>query len=367
DAEPIRIGLTNQDSSPAGAFPEIRAAAQAGVTFINTELGGVGGRPIELLTCEATFDATVSQNCAQQHVQDGVIANVGGLDVTSNGALPILEANGIPQLGGIPANIEEQTSDHMFFFSGGTAGGVAAMLSHAAEQGATKAFIAFGDFPSFSVAAEEYAVPVAEHLGLEVQLAPFNLLTTDFLPVLTDAADSGAEAVIILAADSACVSVIDDFEEVVGDAQLYMTGACAADEIGDALGEKLHSVILNNEGPNDPDVTGGDVYQDVVDTYATEEAGGAGTVGFRGLMNMWAALSDVGPDATSADVLAHMRSRVDEPSFWGHPYTCDGEQVPGLPALCAPQQTLFSFVDGDVVDVSGGWIDTVAIFDDALG
>ena len=93
------------------------------------------------MTCEAVFDATVSQNCAQQHVQDGVVANVGGLDVTSNGAIPILESNGIPQVGGIPANLEEQNSDHMFFFSGGTAGGVAAMLSHAAEQGDRKSVV----------------------------------------------------------------------------------------------------------------------------------------------------------------------------------------------------------------------------------
>ncbi|MGI9604010.1 MAG: ABC transporter substrate-binding protein [Acidimicrobiales bacterium] len=365
-AEPILIGLTNQENSPAGAFPEIRNAALAGVEFINAELGGVGGRPLELLTCEAVFDATVSQNCAQEHVQNGVVALVGGIDVTSNGSIPILEGNGVPQVGGIPANLEEQTSDHMFFFSGGTAGGVAAMLSHAAEQGAEKAFIAFGDFPSFSIAAEEYAVPVAEDLGLEVQLAPFNLLTTDFLPVLTDAADSGADAVIILAADTACVNVISDFEELVPGAQLYMTGACAADEIADALGDALDTVILNNEGPNGT-TTGGEIYQDVVDTYATEEAGGAGTVGFRGLMNLWAALDAIGPEATSADILEYMRAAEARPSFWGHPYTCDGEQVPGLPALCAPQQTLFSFIDSDVVDVSGGWIDTVAIFERALG
>ena len=366
-AEPIKLGMINQENSPAGSFPEIRAAAQAGIEFINNELGGADGRPLELVPCEAVFDATVSQNCAQDLIQQGVVALVGGIDVTSNGSIPILEANGIPQLGGIPANTEEQVSDHMFFFSGGTAGGVAAMLSHAKENGASKVFLAFGDFPSFSVAAEEYAVPVAESLGLDVQLAPFQLLTTDFLPVLTDAAESGADAVIVLAADSACVNVIGDFDELVPDAQLYMTGACAADEIADAVGDKLHDVILNNEGPNDPDDTGGSIYQDVVDTYATEPAGGAGTVGFRGLMNAWAIIDEVGADATSEQILELVRAAEDRPSFWGHPYTCDGNQIPGLPALCAPQQTLFSLVDGDLVDVSEGWIDTVALYQEALG
>ena len=50
------------------------------------------------------------------------------------------------------------------------------------------------------------------------------------------------------------------------------------------------------------------------------------------------------------------------PSFWGHPYTCDGAQVPGLPALCAPQQTLMTVVDGEP-DPFGEWIDTVELFE----
>lgn len=370
-AEPIRIGLINQENSPAGSFPEIRGAAEAGVAFINAELGGVGGRPLELITCEAVFDATVSQNCAQDLIQQGVVAFVGGIDVTSNGSIPILEANGVPHLGGIPANAEDQVSDHMFFFSGGTTGGVAAMLKHAADNGAEKVFLAFGDFPSFANAANDYAAPLAEHLGMEIQLAPFNLLQTDFLPTLTDAADSGADAVIVLAADSACVNVISDFAELVPGAQLYMAGACAIDAIVDAVGDAMRDVIMNNEGPNDPDDPGGSIYQDAVDTYAVDPADGAGTVGFRGLMNLWSILDEIGPDVTSADVLETVRAAVDRPSFWGHPFTCDGNQIPGLPALCAPQQTLFQFIDGTAegVPFADGeeWLDTVALYQEALG
>ena len=37
------------------------------------------------------------------------------------------------------------------------------------------------------------------------------------------------------------------------------------------------------------------------------------------------------------------------PSFNGHAYTCDGQQVPDLPALCAPQEILVEHKDGDAV------------------
>ena len=74
-------------------------------------------------------------------------------------------------------------------------------------------------------------------------------------------------------------------------------------------------------------------------------------------------LIELGPDAGSREALLDLiRSAVDRPSFWGHPYTCDRQQIPGLPALCAPQQAIFSIVEGEVVPADDGWIDTPALF-----
>jgi branched-chain amino acid transport system substrate-binding protein len=100
-----------------------------------------------------------------------------------------------------------------------------------------------------------------------------------------------------------------------------------------------------------------------VDRYATAPAGGGGTVAFRATMNVWALLNDLGDEVTPEAAIAALRASVDRPSFWGHPYTCDGQQVPGLPALCAPQQTLMRIPD-DVVDpviIVDDWIDVPAL------
>ena len=48
---PVRIGLLNQENDPVGSFPEIRLGIEGAVAYINTELGGIGGHPIELVTC----------------------------------------------------------------------------------------------------------------------------------------------------------------------------------------------------------------------------------------------------------------------------------------------------------------------------
>lgn len=361
---PIVVGMINQENSPIGSFPEIRAAVQAAVNWINAELGGVNGRPIELVPCITSFSVEQSQACAQQLVQRGAVAVINGLDITSNGSLPILEQNGIPLVSSLPTTLSELRSPDVVSFSGSVTGAYVAFVSHAAAQGAKKIAIAYGQFDSFEVPATQYAKPVAERLGLEVALVPFSLGTTDFLPVVQAAIDSGADAVTVAAADSSCVPIITTLHDLGYDGQLYMVGACAAREILAQLPDDVQSgVIFNSEGPAGTSIEA-QMYLAAIDRYVTEPAGGAGTVSFRAAMNLWAALVavDAAGDVTPAALRAHFAAAVGAPSYWGHPYTCDGRQVPGFPALCSPQQTLFRALndEGGTDPVVDDWIDVPA-------
>lgn len=366
--EPVKIGMINQENTPLGSFPEMRGAAQAAVAFINAELGGVGGRPIELSTCITSFSVEQSQACAQEMVNEDVVAIAGGIDVTSNGSIPILEQNGIPIFGGIPANLVEQQSSINFFLSGGGAGGAAAFMAHAAENGAETVVLAYGEFESFEVAARDYAGEVGKSLGMNVELVSFPIIGADFLPVLTTADQVDADALIVLAADTACIPLMEGKAQLELKATLYLTGGCAADTIVEAAGDNIRGVVFNSEGPIDPDDPEGAIYTAVVDKYAVDPAGGAGTVGFRSVMNLYSILVELGPDnVTSEGIIELASSAVDRRSFWGHPYTCDGQRVPGFPALCAPEQVLFSIEPGELPIAVSDWIQTDDLFQEALG
>lgn len=79
-------------------------------------------------------------------------------------------------------------------------------------------------------------------------------------------------------------------------------------------------------------------------------------------MNLWAVLDDLGAEATPKQIIEKFRTAVDEPSFDGHPYTCDGKQVPDMPSLCSPQQVLAELVGpNEFAEVSDGWIDVPAL------
>ncbi|NNE75066.1 MAG: ABC transporter substrate-binding protein, partial [Acidimicrobiales bacterium] len=174
--EPIRIGMLNIENIDGFSFPELRGAAEAAATFVNQELGGVDGHAIEIVPCFTSLSPEDSTACAQQMAQEGVVALVGGIDIMSQGAVPILQQNGLPTLGGIPAQLPEQQSDHHFFFSGGTSGAMAGMLAHAEKNGATSVLIANADLPSFNTVSEDFAGPVAESLGMSVEYVRFGLV-----------------------------------------------------------------------------------------------------------------------------------------------------------------------------------------------
>lgn len=364
---PIRIGMINQEDTPLGSFPEMRFAADAAVNWINAELGGVDGRPIELVWCISPFSAEQSQACAQELVGEDVVGLVGGINVMSESALPVLEQNGLSIIGGIPAGLAEQRSELVFSFSGGSVGGMAAMLEHAADNGATKVVLAYGDFDAFEVSAD-YARQVGEDLGLEVKLVKFPVIATDFLPVLTQAADFGADAVIAAVADASCVPVMQTFRDLEMAGQLYLVGACATEPIIDAADGAHIGVVFSGEGPPSIEDVEGTIFDEVTNEYNAGPAKAAGTVGFRGMMNLYALLLDLGADGITSESLVDLiRQAEDRESFWGHNYTCDGQQVPGLPALCAPQQSLFTVADGaNDVEFITDWIDTPELFAAAI-
>jgi branched-chain amino acid transport system substrate-binding protein len=364
--DPIVIGMINQENTPLGSFPELRLAAAAAVEFINTELGGVDGRPIQFEPCITTFSVEKSQACAQELVQKGAVTVTGGIDISSNGSIPILEQNQVPMIGGVPVNDVEMNSPIAFQFSGGSPGAMVAFADYAAEkQGAKKVAVVYGDYPPIKAAAVDYGVGELNRLGVhDVTEIAYPVTSTDFLPVLTRAEQGNPDAIIISAADTACAPAMKTAKDLGITATMYLVGACAAPTIADEIGEDaVTGRIFNVEGPVTGDDVDAKVYGAAVGRYGDPAlpAASAGTVSFRNIMNIYALMKELGRDnISSASLLAKIRTTRDHPSFNGHPYTCDGQQVPALPSLCAPQEILVVHENGGLRQLTD-WIDVPAL------
>lgn len=367
EGEPLVIGMMNTEDSPAGSYTELSRAVQAAAAFVDEQLGGVDGRPVEVEVCDTGFSAEGSTACAQRLVERGVAAVLGGIDVFGTG-IETLEANGIPYVGGIPISDLSMTSPTSFQWSGGTWAAAIAFADHAVrEVGAERVGIVYGDFGPIADAAER-ARAVLEAAGVEVALVPSPVLATDLGAPVQAAAAGDPDAVAVLTADTGCALAFDAVATLRLDAQMYYTGACAAPDLLDAAPpEAVDGALFNVEGLVDPDRPDPDLvlYAAVVEAYGDGlDPVGAGTVSFRSFVNLYRVLRQVDDPGDPEAITAALREAVDVPSFMGHPYTCDGRQLDGLPSACSPQQALVRLVDGELLP-EGGWIDVGAVERDA--
>lgn len=362
---PIKLGMINQENSPAGSFPELSAATRAAIKFVNQELGGVDGRPIELEVCNTNFSAEGSTSCGQKFVEAGVPAVLGGIDVFGN-AIDTLRDNKIPYVGGIPVSFQSVRSTNSFQWSGGTWGATVAFADYAARGlKAKKVAIVYGEFGSITESAE-YGKRVLAAAGVEAQLVPYPILATDISSALNAAVSGQPDALIILAADTGCKPAFEGLHALDSKAKAFYVGACAAPTIIDGIDPAAsEGAYFNVEGPIDPARPDIDtlLYTQAVLKYGRGlDPIGAGTVSFRSFMNLYVVLRELGADDINpASITEALSAKRDAPSFMGHRYTCDRKQFEGLPAMCSPQEILGVMKDGALQQV-GDWIDVGKIY-----
>jgi branched-chain amino acid transport system substrate-binding protein len=359
---PIRIGTINQDTGAAGAFPELTAADRTAIDFINTELGGVDGHPLELVACNTQFSPDLSQACAQQMVAQDVLAVVGGIDVWGTG-ITTLENNGIPYVGGIPVSSQAARSKVSFQFSGGIWGAVLGEGEYVLrEHHARRVAIIAADFGPITDAAE-LGKRALERRGVKVSLVSVAPINADMVQALNAAAQSDPDAIIALTADSGCKPTMLTAQQLGLHVPILYTGACAAPKIVESVNGAADGAIFNLEADLDSRHPDNVLYSLIAARYGPEhgyEALSAGTVSFRAVINLYAVLRAIGADHLSRPaILARFRAGSRHPSFFGHPYTCDGHQLEGYPAMCSPQQSL-GRLNGGAVTALTGWIDVGA-------
>src|SRR4029450_135833 len=169
--EPIKIGFVN---SEGGAFsvPELRVGNEVAETYINDQLGGVRGRPLEVSRCTTDGSPEASIDCANQLVEEGVVAVVEGTDLGGDAMLPILADAGV-QLGGIPLVGHVQFGpgrmfdDNSYYFGAAALAYGAAALRFYADEGAKSITWFLPDEPSSHAFTDAVLVPTSDQLGLD--------------------------------------------------------------------------------------------------------------------------------------------------------------------------------------------------------
>lgn len=118
--QPVTVMTWAPEKTQATNMPGMPAMARAYARWINAH-GGLGGRPLKVLTCNDHNDSVDAARCARSAVEHKAVAVVGSYSQHSNAFLPPLESAGIPYIGGYGATEAEFTSPLSYPVNGGQA------------------------------------------------------------------------------------------------------------------------------------------------------------------------------------------------------------------------------------------------------
>lgn len=232
--DPIYIGYVNQEGGTP-AFPEASNGARSAVWLINNFLGGIGGRPIELVECFVTKEED-GQKCAQEMLaNDDVQVVVTG--AMFNGTAPLLDGlkDKKPVILGNPTTTPEFLATDAYAFTPGSPGVVQGMSVFAANylgelegKEIKKAAVVYNDNPAGTIAFTALTKPVLESLGLEVTGVPVadTAGTSEMATAIQSAGADTADVFLPLVTVQSCIGIYDAIKTLEIDTTVVTTGLC---------------------------------------------------------------------------------------------------------------------------------------------
>jgi branched-chain amino acid transport system substrate-binding protein len=358
--DPIVLAMITQESG-AAALPDSRLAAEAAVDYVNTELGGAAGRPLELQTCVTDGSPEQSSACANQLLEQDPVAFVGESELGTAGSVPIIEQAGVPLVGAAGVTPELVVSQDAFAFGLDAVGDWAGWTKYLVTDGGASTINLINlDIPAAPV-FESVVRSVAEANGAEVgTVVSLPLSTTDPSAQMAAATDGDPDVIMAVTSAQLCVPVAQAHASIAPQASLFLPGICASPQTIEAAGAAVDGALvglgsLNPYNTEDPEVS---TYRRTLDTYGedvplSQFAGNA----FTAVMNLKAVVEDLGPDGVTADGITEaLRATSDMPSFMTDTATCDGG-VTGSPITCVRGRRVVQVSGNELTDLSDQWYD----------
>ncbi len=125
--EPIKVMVTAPVDTQLPPYPNIPGAAEVYEQWINDN-GGIGGRPLEVITCDNKGDPNEGANCARQAVEEDVVAVVGSFTFDASRIIPVLEEANIAWFGACCPLVAQEFTSSISYVLGSLLPGMGAGL-----------------------------------------------------------------------------------------------------------------------------------------------------------------------------------------------------------------------------------------------
>jgi branched-chain amino acid transport system substrate-binding protein len=359
--EPIVLAMISQESGPA-ALPDARQAAEAAVAYVNTELGGAAGRPLQLETCVTDGSPEQSSACANRLLEKGPVAFVAETELGTAGSVPIIEGAGVPLVGAAGITPELVGSRNAYAFGLDAVGDFAGWTKYLATDGGAKTINLLNlDVPAAGI-FEAIIRSVAEANGAKLgKVVSIPLNASDATSQVAAAAEGDPDVIMTTTSAQLCVPVSQAHASVAPSTKLFLPGICGSPQILEAAGSAIDGAYVGFGSLNPYDTSDAQVetYRRALDTYGegdvplSQFAGNA----FTAVVNLKDVIDGLDPASVTPEAIsAAIQAGVDVPSFMTDTYTCD-QRLAFSPVTCSRGRRVFEVSGAELQDLSDQWYD----------
>ena len=394
--EPIKIGVQNLEGDPNGSFPEYSLAIQAASDYINAELDGLGGRPIEIELCKSVVSPDDSQRCANELAADGVELALSTLNFFGN-HFSIYQGSDIPVIVGTPITLADFTAEGVFSIGagGGCLGVHTGLVQFATgeiealeEITVNKVAVPWADTPPGVVCYNDLEAKPLDVLngttpgesaraGEKPELTyvgvPILPASADVTPQATEVLDFDPDVIIYSAQGADCWNFVNALGRLGWNPEetpLVLSGACTDFDALAAAGDLSKGIYLTStengllsplDGLEGQHLDNASTFQTKAPEYGMPEDllfTGFATAGFGMMMNIWQMAQTVDGEVTGqkiADAFASTDGSL--PAFGGSPLDCSNAPAPYV-AVCSAPITVTQW-DGTQLNQIGGTINAI--------
>jgi branched-chain amino acid transport system substrate-binding protein len=368
--EPVRIGIITDGATQAYDTSDEPRAAQATADYWNEHRAGLGGRPIEVMSCETGGTPAGATDCGNRMIEDGVVAVVFSNSGVGDSAWEPLNQAGIPtmyfQTTGDALTRDPQST---FTLVNPLPAVFGLPVAVAESEDADKVAFVVIDVPVAVAAFETDGPDILENADLDYELVQIPPGTPDMTPQMQEVVDSGAEVVQVMGNDTFCIAAYQGLRAAGYEGEITSVSQCITDATREALpGGELEGIsIISSYAIGATDDPSYQLYEAVMDAYGqdVEEVADIYPMGAYTVMSALAtALEGIPGDITPQAVTQTIKAMPEKelPAGGGATFRCGGSAVPSLPAVCT-NQWLRTTLDADGQPTSYEVEDSTAILE----
>lgn len=348
EGEPVLLGYSSEAGSAISNDEDLQAA-EATVEYVNTYLGGVAGRPIELSICTTESTPESGTSCGNQFVEEGVEAVLVGVSGSGGPIAGTVVPAGIPYVAFQAGAAQEITPPDLAYALGATVGVFAGVAAYARDEGVEELAVIVIDVPTAIAGLDVFGYQF-EDAGVDVTTVGVPPGTADMTSQVTANAD--ADMFFVLGDPTFCIAALQATESVAPDTPVVAVNQCIDPTVVEAAPDAVDGAVTvssSNTIPEDNEEF--ELYNAVLDEFAPEDIPRQGLAinGYGAVLGFARLMEGLEGEVTSETINTQIRESRDQtlPLSAGEIEIACGDSPVEIAAASCTTGVFLTTLDGD--------------------